>query len=148
VAGKNVGLILQEEAKKIGVKIELMPLEGKAFLETLKKRDFDLFLHQMGLNAAIDDPKEMWATVSNTPDGGNRVQFESKQGDALIEQIRAELDPTKRDALYKQFQKMVTDEQPAIFLFSTKDRIVLSKRFEAASTLRRPGYVLGQLKIK
>jgi peptide/nickel transport system substrate-binding protein len=147
-AGKNVGLILQEEAKKIGVKIELTPLESKAFIEALKKRDFDLFLNQMGLNSALDDPKEMWATVSNTPDGGNRVQFENKQADALIEQIRAELDPTKRDALYKQFQKMIAEDQPAIFLFSTKDRIVLSKRFEAASSLRRPGYVLGQFKIK
>jgi hypothetical protein len=43
---------------------------------------------------------------------------------------------------------MLAEEQPAIFLFATKDRIVLNKRFEAASSLRRPGYVLGQFKIK
>ncbi len=145
---KNMGLIFQEDAKKVGVKIELVPIEAKAFLESLKKRDFDLFLNQMGLNSALDDPKEQWASSSNTPDGGNRVQFESKQADALIDQIRAELDPIKRDALYKQFQKIIADEQPAIFLFSTKDRMVLSKRFEAATTLRRPGYVLGQFKMK
>lgn len=147
-AGKNVGLILQDAAKKIGVKIEVMPIEGKAFTEALKKRDFDLFLSQIGLNAALDDPKEIWATVNNTPDGGNRVQFENKQADVLMEQIRSELDATKRDVLYKQFQKLIADEQPAIFLFSTKDRIALSKRFETATTLRRPGYVLGQFKLK
>ena len=146
-AAKNIGLILQDDAKKIGIKIELVPLEIKAFNEALKKRDFDLFLGQHGLSAALDDPKESWATVNNTPDGGNRVQFENKSADALMDKIRSELDPTKRDALYKQFQKLIADEQPAIFLFSTKDRIVLNKRFETATTLRRPGYVLGQFKL-
>ena len=147
-AGKNVGLILQDEAKKIGVKIELVPIEANAFIDVLKKRDFDLFLNQMGMNAALDDPKESWATVNNTPDGGNRVQFENKAADALMEQIRGELDATKRDILYKQFQKMMADQQPAIFLFATRDRIVLNKRFETTTTLRRPGYVLGQFKMK
>lgn len=147
-AGKNIGLIFQEDAKKVGIKIELIPLESKAFGEAMKKRDYDIFLNQFGLNAGLDDPKELWASSSNTPDGGNRVQFENKQADALIEQIRSELDPVKRTVLYKQFQKLIVDEQPAIFLFSTKDRILLNKRFEAATTLRRPGYVLGQFKIK
>ena len=146
-ASKNIGLILQDDAKKVGIKIELVPLEAKAFAETMKKRGFDLFLGQHGLNAALDDPKESWATVNNTPDGGNRFQFENKQADVLIDKIRSELDQTKRDVLYKQFQKLVTDEQPAIFLFATKDRIVLNKRFEIATTLRRPGYVLGQFKL-
>lgn len=146
-AAKNIGLILQDDAKKIGIKIDLVPLETKAFGEAMKKRDFDLFLGQFGLNTALDDPKETWATVNNTPDGGNRTQFENKQADALMDKIRSELDPTKRDVLYKQFQKLIVDEQPAIFLFSTKDRIVLSKRFESAATLRRPGYVLGQFKL-
>jgi peptide/nickel transport system substrate-binding protein len=147
-AAKNVGLILQDEAKKVGVKIELVSIEGKGFNEAMKKRDFDLFLNQMGMNPALDDPKESWATVSNTPDGGNRCQFESKAADALMEQIRGELDTPKRDALYKQFQKLIADEQPAIFLFSTTDRIALNKRFEAETTKRRPGYVLGQFKLK
>lgn len=145
---KNVGLILQDEAKKVGIKIELVAIEGKGFTDALKKRDFDLFLNQMGMNSALDDPKESWATVSNTPDGGNRCQFENKAADVLMEQIRGELDTPKRDALYKQFQKLIADEQPAIFLFSTTDRIVLNKRFEAETTKRRPGYVLGQFKLK
>lgn len=145
---KNIGLIMQAEAKKIGVKIELLPLESKGFLEALRRRDFDLYIHQMGLNSALDDPKELWSSANNTPDGGNRVQFENKQADALIEQIRSEFDPTKRTILYKQFQQLVAEEQPAIFLFSTKERMVLSKRFETTTTLRRPGYVLGQFKLK
>jgi peptide/nickel transport system substrate-binding protein len=147
-AGKNTGLILQDEAKKVGIKVELLPVDAKAFIDALRRRDFDMFLSQMGMTSALDDPKETWASSSSTPDGGNRVQFENKQVDVVIDQIRSELDPAKRDVLYKKFQQMLAEEQPAVFLFATKDRIVLNKRFEAASSLRRPGYVLGQFKIK
>jgi peptide/nickel transport system substrate-binding protein len=147
-AGKNTGLILQDEAKKAGIKVDLVPVDAKSFLDALKRRDFDMFLSQMGMTAALDDPKETWASSSSTPDGGNRVQFENKQADVLIDQIRAELDPAKRDVLYKKFQQLIAEEQPAIFLFATKDRIVLNKRFEATTSARRPGYVLGQFKIK
>ena len=147
-ASKNLGLILQDDAKKVGIKIELVTLDTKGFAEAKKKRDFDLFLGQHGLSIALDDPKESWATVNNTPDGGNQFQFENRQADVLIDKIRSELDQTKRNVLYKQFQKLVTDEQPAIFLFATKDRIVLNKRFEITTTSRRPGYILGQFKLK
>ncbi|MDZ7877584.1 MAG: ABC transporter substrate-binding protein [Saprospiraceae bacterium] len=147
-AGKNTGLILQDEAKKVGIKVQLLPVDAKSFLDALKRRDFDMFLSQMGMTSALDDPKETWASSSSTPDGGNRVQFENKAADALIDQIRGEFDPVKRDLLYKKFQQLLAEEQPAIFLFATKDRIVLGKRFEATPSLRRPGYVVGQFKIK
>ena len=147
--GEKIGLTLQENAKKVGVKIEIVKVEGKSFVgENLRKRDFDLFINNLGMNPGLDDPKELWATSSNTPDGGNRFQFENKAADALIEQIRSELDATKRDVLYKKFQNLIYDEQPAIFLFAPKDRIVISQRFAAKAVARRPGYVLGQFKLK
>jgi peptide/nickel transport system substrate-binding protein len=87
-AGKNTGLILQDEAKKVGIKVELLPVDSKAFIDALRRRDFDMFLSQMGMTSALDDPKETWASSSSTPDGGNRVQFENKQVDVVIDQSR------------------------------------------------------------
>lgn len=147
-AAKNMGLMLQENGKKIGVKVNLEPLEGKVMLENMKKRDFDMFVNAAGFAPSIDDPKEMWATSSNTPDGGNRFQFENKQADALIEQIRSELDAEKRNALYKQFQALLYDEQPAAFLFSRQERVAVNKRFDAKVTARRPGFAVNDFKLK
>ncbi len=146
---KNIGLMMQESAAQAGVKIELEPLEAAAFLAALKKRDFDLFINNAGFSASMDDPKEMWATSSNTPDGGNRFQFENKAADALIAQIGTELDDAKRNELYKKFQALVYDEQPAVFLFSAKERLALNKRFDA-SVMANPRrlYWLGQFKLK
>jgi peptide/nickel transport system substrate-binding protein len=147
-AAKNMGLMIQENGKKIGVKITLEPLEGKVMLENMKKRDFDMFVNAAGFAPSIDDPKEMWATSSNTPDGGNRFQFENKQADALIELIRSELDTQKRNVLYKQLQALIYDEQPAVFLFARQERIAVSKRFDAPIVARRPGFVVNSFKLK
>jgi peptide/nickel transport system substrate-binding protein len=146
---KNIGLMMQENAAKVGVKVELLPIEGAAFLAALKKRDFDLYIHNAGFEAYLDSPKEMWATSSNTPDGGNRFQFENKTADALIAQIESELDATKRDDLYKKFQALLYDEQPAIFLFTAKERLALNKRFDATVMANpRRLFWLGQFKLK
>lgn len=145
---KNMGLMLQENAKKAGVQIVLEPLEGKIVLENMKKRNFDMVINAPGFPPSLDDPKEIWATSSNTPDGGNRCQFENKQADALMEQIRTELNPEKRTVLYKQFQALIYDEQPAAFLFARQERIALNKRFDANIVARRPGFVVGSFKLK
>ena len=147
-AAKNMGLMIQENGKKIGIQFTLEPQDGKVMLENMKKRDFDMFVNASGFAPSMDDPKEMWATASNTPDGANRFQLENKQADALIEQIRSELTDEKRNELYKQFQVLLYDEQPAVFLFARQERIALNKRFDAAIVARRPGFVPNAFKLK
>ena len=147
-AAKNMGLMIQENGKKIGVKVNLEPLDAKIMMENLKKRDFDMFINSFNYPPVIDDPKQMWASSSNTLDGGNRFQFENKQADALIEQIRSELNEEKRNALYKQFQALLYDEQPAVFLFARQERIAVNKRFNTAIVARRPGFVPSSFKLK
>ena len=110
--------------------------------------DFDLFVNNSGFSAELDDPKETWASSSNTPDGGNRFQFENKAADALIAQIRSEFDETKRNELYKKFQALIYEEQPAVFLFTAKERLALNKRFDATVTANpRRLYWLGEFKL-
>ena len=146
---KNIGLMIQENAAKAGVKIELVPIDPSAMPLIMKQRDYDMMVNNPGFSAELDDPKEMWATSSNTPDGSNRSQFENKAADVLIEQIRSEYDESKRNELYKKFQALIYDEQPAIFLFSAKERLALNKRFDVPiSANPRRLYWLGQFKLK
>ena len=127
----------------------LVPIEAEAFKTALRKRDFDLYVNNISAGAELDDPREVWGTSSNTPDGSNRFQFENKAADALIAELRRELDVAKRDALYKKFQAMLYEEQPAIFLFSAKERLALNKRFDA-TVMQNPRrmYWLGAFKLK
>lgn len=147
VLAKNIGFLFQENAKKAGVGIKLQGLDDKVVKENMKKRDFDLFLSSSGFAPGLDDPKEVWSISSNTPDGANRFQFGDAGSEALIQQIRTELNPEKRNQLYAQFQTLISDEAPAIFLFEPKDRLVIHKRFITETTAKRPGYVLGSFRL-
>jgi peptide/nickel transport system substrate-binding protein len=145
---KNLGLMLQESGKKAGIGIKLEPVETAMMQDYFKKRNYDMFYSAWGFPPGIDDPKEIWHSTSNTPDGGNRFQFENKQLDVLIDQIRSELDETKRNVLYKQFQLLIYEEQPTVFLFIRQERIALHKRFEAAIMAMRPGFLPNTFKLK
>jgi ABC-type transport system substrate-binding protein len=66
----------------------------------------------------------------------------------LIDKLRVELDQTKREALFKEFQNMVHNAIPYIFLYQPKNRLVVSKRFDAGIYAARPGYLESEFKLK
>ena len=147
-SSKNIGLMVQESGKKAGVGIKLEAVESPIMMDNFKKRNYDIFYNGMGFSPGIDDPKEIWHSTNNIPDGANRFQFENKQADILIEQIRTELDEEKRNVLYKQFQALIYDEQPAVFLIVRQERIAIHKRFEAPVMVRRPGFLPNTFKLR
>ncbi len=135
-------LLFQDDAKKAGVKINIVPKEFTVMIDDAKKRDYELYSGAWAQDPTIDDPKQLWHSESDTPDGGNRVSFTNAEADRLIEEIRVTLDEGKRNQLYKEFQELIYEEQPYIFLFAPLERIAISKRFRAEATVRRPGFLV------
>lgn len=139
-------LLFQEDAKKAGVAVNIVPKEFTVLIDDTKKRDYELYSGAWAQDPVIDDPKQLWHSESDTPDGSNRVGFTNARADSLIEEIRVTLDEGKRNQLYKEFQELVYDEQPYVFLFSPLERIAISRRFEAQPSARRPGFIVNGFK--
>lgn len=138
----NQALIFQDDAKKAGVKVNIAPKEFTVLIDAAKQRNYEMYSSAWGQDPTIDDPKQLWHSESDTPDGGNRVSFLNAEADRLIEAIRVTLDESKRNQLYKEFQELIYEEQPYIFLFTPLERIAISRRFEAKATARRPGFLV------
>ncbi len=136
----NIALIFKNEAKKAGVNIEITPKEANVLREDVKNRNFEIF--SGGANQdMVDDPKQFWHTSSDTPNGFNRFGFGNAESDQLIDEIRRTLDEEKRGELFLRLQEIIYDEQPAIFMYATKDRIAVHKRFKGVfTTLVTPRY--------
>lgn len=145
---ENQVLLFQNDAKKAGVKIIPVPKEFTILIDDLKKRDFELFSSAWGQDPILDDFKQLWHTDSDTPDGSNRVGFGNAVSDQLIEDIRITLDENKRNELYLQFQELIYEEQPYIFLFVPLERLAIHKRFEAKTSALRPGFFVKDFVIK
>ncbi len=143
---ENFGLLWKSNAQKIGVEIEPVAVEGKVLGDKLKNGEFELAARGAGSQPVPDDPKQLWHTDSAVPGGTNYSRFGNASSDALIDGIQNAPDEATRNKLYKDFQQLIYDEQPVLFLFSPQDRMVIHQRFEAEPN--RLGVSLQHLKLK
>ncbi len=144
---KNIGLIYKENLKKIGIELSIVNKEWTIFLDDLKKHDFEMYCGAWVGDPNVEDPKQIWHSESSKG-GSNYVSFGDMTSDKMIDQIRSELDATKRDQLYMQFQEKVHNELPYIFLFAPLERIAINKKFINANAYTvRPGYDIGLWKL-
>lgn len=139
---KAVGLLFQEEARKIGITVNVVSQDWSIFLEHTKQHDFDMFYGGWVTTPIPTDHKQIYHTVSYNG-GSNYVGFGNDETDALIDAIRVEIDEDKRAVLNKEFQQILHDECSYIFLYNPTERIAIHNRFGNAETSpMRPGYRL------
>ena len=146
---KNVALLMQENAKKVGVNINIIT---KKFSDTrrdnLKTRDYDLIPLVLSQDLALDDPYSKWHSDNDDPAKSNDVSYNSEKADELIDKIRSARDDDSRNKYYQELQQVMYDDQPVIFLYNPVQRIILSNKWEGKSTLKRPGYFGNTFKAK
>jgi len=145
---QTIGLLFKNGAKKGGVNIELQEMEGRAKLSEIKARNYELatgsFVSYPNL---LDDFEQLYHTSSDNPNGFNRTGFGNAESDALIEEIKITLDEEKRNDLYRQFQEILYDEQPQLFIDLPQERIAIHKKFDAKPSALKPGYHVPHFKL-
>jgi peptide/nickel transport system substrate-binding protein len=121
--------IFKDDAAKIGVEITPDPVEWSIYLERLNASNFDACMAGWG-GTIESDPYQIFHSSQIENRGSNRVAFNNKEADALIEKSRKTLDENKRYELYHQLHKLLHEEQPYTFMYSTPSFVFVDKRFE------------------
>lgn len=135
---KATALLFQEEARKVGVQVEVITQEWSVYLDKQKHHEFDMFFGAWISTPVPSDHKQIYHSESYNG-GSNYVGFD--KADALIDSIRVTLDENKRAAMNKRFQAILHEEVPYIYLYTPTERIAIHKRFDNAYTsVMRPGY--------
>lgn len=133
-------LIFQEGCRKAGIRVNVETQEWANLLENTKQHNFDAYIGGWISSPNESDPKQIWHTESYNG-GSNYVGFGNAESDALIEELRRELDQERRNQLWKDLQAAIREDMPYIFLLSQKERIAIHKKFDNAyATGIRPGY--------
>jgi len=108
---------LQKDWQLIGAKINLKIVDTSKIQETIKNRDYEILLY--GQILGFDpDPYPFWHTNQEAPPGLNLTSLNNPSIDKLLEEARKTTDEAKRAIQYNQFQKLLAESVPAIFLFS------------------------------
>lgn len=137
---EKICLFLKDNAKAIGIDIQIEVREWTVYLEECTKHEFDMFVLGWVQEAILDDPKQLFHTESYNG-GSNYSGFGNAQSDMLIDNLRAELNKEKRIQYYHELQALIQDEVPYIFLYSPDNILAINKRFgNAQPFVARPGY--------
>ncbi len=113
-----LGAALQEQWKKIGVALEVRPLEAATLFSDLDKGNFQLsYSIWIGANNDPDIFDLVFSSKKFPPTGKNRGHYHNASVDTLIEEIRGEMDREKRKALCSQVQKILAEELPYVPLW-------------------------------
>jgi len=140
--------LLAESWSKAGMKVNLNPLDFSISSANARKHDFDVMIAVWGQSALPEDFTQLWHTESWINEGANYPGFGNTASDALIDSIKTITDSAKRLPLVIRFQKMVYDEQPMIFLFSSMRRNIIHKRFGNVEIyFERPGLLVNNFQL-
>jgi peptide/nickel transport system substrate-binding protein len=109
---------MQEQWKKIGVELEIRPLELATLFSDLSKGNFQITsLRWVGANNDPDIFELVFSSKRFPPNGFNRGHYSNPQMDLLTTQIRTEMNREKRKELCSLAQKLVADDLPYLPLW-------------------------------
>jgi peptide/nickel transport system substrate-binding protein len=126
--------ILKEQWEKIGARINLEIVDtANIQQEYLRPRNYQALLFGEVLNAE-PDPFVFWHSTQKKDPGLNLAFYDNKDVDKLLQEARQTMDDEKRNEKYAQFQKLLIEDVPAIFLYSPTYLYPINKKVKGITT--------------
>lgn len=115
---------IQQTVGQAGIKLEIIPGDGKQTLTKYRARNHDIYIGQWGQD--YFDPNSNAQTFASNPDNSDegksktlawRNAWDVPELTKKTEAALLEKDSTKRADLYKELQKTILDEGPFVVIF-------------------------------
>lgn len=124
--------IIAEDWRKLGVEVQIEQYEQSGLVESvIRTRDFQALLFGLDMNRT-EDLYPFWHSSQKDDPGLNISQYTNINVDRLLEKIRISKDETERQNAISEINQIISQEIPAIFLYTPKMTYVLDKNFSVA----------------
>jgi peptide/nickel transport system substrate-binding protein len=146
---KETALIIKESLWRAGVNAVPTPMDFTLFYKNAQEHDFDMMLGGWGGSASYSNPYQLWHTSSWANKGSNFCGFGDAESDSLIKLANGSIDEEEHRNAIWALQAKIYEDQPYVFLYSPKRKIVINKRFENTDMyFEKPGFVLHNFLLK
>lgn len=140
--GKKLAILWQQSAAQAGIQIEIVERDFKQIrMDNIMPRKYQMVLSARVQEIQMWDELMFFHSSNDTPDGSNSGSYRSPVVDSLLDKIIFTKDLTERKQIYHILQEEVYKDLPNIFLYSPKERIIVSKNWSSFATSKRPGYM-------
>ncbi|MBI4489168.1 MAG: hypothetical protein HY694_08785 [Deltaproteobacteria bacterium] len=136
---KSVALTLQDELKKHGIAATVRELDWTIFLDDVRNQRFDAMILGWAMSVNEPDAYQVWHSSQAANKGSNSISYKNARVDKILEDYRREFDSKKRIELYREFQRILNDEQPYTFLFMSRSVSAVQRRFRGVEVLPMGG---------
>jgi peptide/nickel transport system substrate-binding protein len=121
--GFENALMFREMLAKIGIRIQLKMVEPAVFLQSVRKRNFQIFASRW---IGISDASILYRSLSSkSPD--NRAGYSNPEMDQILEKAITELDPAKRIPLMQEVQEIAARDLPYFPLWFWNEGLLVRK---------------------
>ncbi len=136
---KTVAEFIKKYWQQIGVKVNLNIISPDQVQEVIvRHKNFEALFYGLALGPD-PDPYAFWHS-SQIDNGLNISGFKNEQADKILEQARTTLDKSARIKAYEKFVQIISQQVPAIFMYSKYYNYVQSNLVKgfAVSTIHSP----------
>jgi len=136
---KTIGDIFKEDLAKVGIKLNIQPMEWSNLLKKVNAREFDAVTLAWVSSPDVDFRQIWHSSQVDKPKSSNYVSFQSEEGDKIIEELEVTFDFDKRVELANKFHQLLYDEQPYTFFYTRKSQYFWQPELQnAQAQLVRP----------
>jgi peptide/nickel transport system substrate-binding protein len=132
---RSVALALQDELRKHGIDASVRSLDWTIFLEDVRNHRFDAVILGWAMSVNEPDAYQVWHSSQVENRGSNMISYRNPRVDVILEEYRRTFDAARRVEQYREFQRILNDEQPYTFLFMQKAVTAVSRRFQGVEVL-------------
>lgn len=130
---KKTAELIKEQWGKIGVQVNLKIVEAASIQKDyVRPREYQVLLFGEILGAD-PDPFAFWHSSQKKDPGLNLALYQNKEVDELLQDARQTLDQTIRQEKYAEFQKLLIEDIPCIFLYSPSYIYPVNKKAKGIS---------------
>jgi peptide/nickel transport system substrate-binding protein len=136
---QQVGQMVQSELKKVGVKVNVVMIDGSTAIQRLLAGNYDAAY----LSWDMDPDPDPYAIFhsSQIPDRGqNFVFYANAEADRIMDEARRELDPAKRKEMYWRLHEILAEDQPYTWVVQVSAKWGLNKRVHNVLSSRGFGF--------
>jgi peptide/nickel transport system substrate-binding protein len=127
---QQTALLLQAQWQAIGLKPVIVNVDSGAWWDATGKGDYDAAATWWYNETPDPDLAVRWAVCGSCGSNSFNTFYQNKKVDELVEQGTKETDPTERAAIYKEIQRITTEEVSQIPLYYAPNAVAYSKRLE------------------
>jgi peptide/nickel transport system substrate-binding protein len=115
---ESVQVKIQEQLGRIGVRVELQPLEMRTFVQRNLSGEFDAYLGGWSVSGRV--LKELFGSESTPPGGANVVAYSNPGVDLLLDELEGARSWREMKPTLSSIQHRLHEDQPYTFLYEMR----------------------------